>query len=456
MREQLTPSVNIPSSTNQNIPTSLNPPSTPNFPSQENLTSSNAFSSFSPSTATILPQEFNSFTTDSQSPWLPNSNSSSLPASTLQPSNNQYLNNPVQPDQPQQDFVLYESRTPNVHRTPSLSTASVLTAQNRRHSSHLASASPLPQNQRVAAIIQSTGHSSNSAFTHRFTSPAQPVQHQHFYASAPVSPAPLQQPQRSRPQVPLFSQSSGSIPRTPNMAFQDMDLFGDEFTPFEGGSSTQNSYSSAFSSPAIPTMYDPINNLSSSSSTTNMSFVSPRDLSLRDTFATASAPNSAAFTNLTTPSTYNESPAFEYQDSPFVGQDGLDDNPTVQSGDPWFSLFPDAENFEQANATNSPLLVEEELEVAEQLNAKKDPRRKSGSATSPMSATSGIRKPSKALPPIIVEDSNDTVAMKRARNTLAARKSRQRKMQRMEELEDEITRLTAEVAHWKEKALRRT
>ncbi|KAF7909169.1 hypothetical protein EAE99_011539 [Botrytis elliptica] len=456
MREQLTPSVNITSSPNQTIPTSLNPPSTPNFPSQENLTSSNAFSSFSPSTATILPQEFNSFTTDSQSPWLPNSNSSSLPASTHQPSNNQYLNNPVQPDQPQQDFVLYESRTPNVHRTPSLSTASALTAQNRRHSSHLASASPLPQNQRVAAIIQSTGHSSNSAFTNRFNSPAQLVQHQHFYASAPVSPAILQQPQRSRPQVPLFSQSTGSIPRTPNMAFQDMDLFGDEFTPFEGGSSTQNSYSSAFSSPAIPTMYDPINNLSSSSSTTNMSFVSPRDLSLRDSFATASAPNSAAFTNLTTPSTYNESPAFEYQDSPFIGQDGLNDNTTVQTGDAWFSLFPDAENFEQANATNSPLLVEEELEVAEQLNAKKDTRRKSGSATSPMSATSGIRKPSKALPPIIVEDSNDTVAMKRARNTLAARKSRQRKMQRMEELEDEITRLTAEVAHWKEKALRRT
>ncbi|KAM0132204.1 hypothetical protein ACHAO1_006961 [Botrytis cinerea] len=348
--------------------------------------------------------------------------------------------------------------------------------QNRRHSSHLASASPLLQNQRVAAIIQSTGHSSNSAFTNRFNSPAQLVQHQHFYPSAPVSPATLQQPQRSRPQVPLFSQSTGSIPRTPNMAFQgnsindhsharlrndshlhsDMDLFGDEFTPFEGGSSTQNSYSSAFSSPAIPTMYDPINNLSSSSSTTNMSFVSPRDLSLRDSFATASAPNSAAFTNLTTPSTYNESPAFEYQDSPFVGQDGLNDNTTVQTGDAWFSLFPDAENFEQANATNSPLLVEEELEVAEQLNAKKDTRRKSGSATSPMSATSGIRKPSKALPPIIVEDSNDTVAMKRARNTLAARKSRQRKMQRMEELEDEITRLTAEVAHWKEKALRRT
>ncbi|KAJ8069814.1 hypothetical protein OCU04_000229 [Sclerotinia nivalis] len=350
------------------------------------------------------------------------------------------------------DFVLFETRTPNVHRTPSLSNTPSFTGQNRRHSSNLVSASPLLQNQRVAAIIQSTGHPSTSAFTNRFNSPAQLVPHQHFYASAPASPATLQQPQRSRPQVPLFSQSTGSISRNSNMALQDMDLF-DEFTPFEGGTSTQNSYSSAFSSPAVATMYDPTNNLSSSSST-NMGFVSPQDLSLRDSFA--SAPNSAAFTNLTTPSTYNESPAFEqYDDSPFVSHGSLNDNNAVQ-GDPWFSLFPDVDNIEQPNATNSPLAVEEELEVSDQLNEKKDNRRKSGSATSPMSATSGVRKPSKALPPIIVDNPNDTVAMKRARNTLAARKSRQRKMQRFEELEDQIAKLTAERDHWKEKALRRS
>jgi hypothetical protein len=46
--------------------------------------------------------------------------------------------------------------------------------------------------------------------------------------------------------------------------------------------------------------------------------------------------------------------------------------------------------------------------------------------------------------------------MKRARNTLAARKSRQRKMQRFEELEDKIAKLEAERDHWKNIALRRT
>ena len=45
--------------------------------------------------------------------------------------------------------------------------------------------------------------------------------------------------------------------------------------------------------------------------------------------------------------------------------------------------------------------------------------------------------------------------MKRARNTLAARKSRQRKMQRFEELEDEIAKLKEERDHWKSLALRR-
>ncbi|APA06557.1 hypothetical protein sscle_02g013270 [Sclerotinia sclerotiorum 1980 UF-70] len=234
------------------------------------------------------------------------------------------------------------------------------------------------------------------------------------------------------------------------MALQDMDLF-DEFTPFEGGTSTQNSYSSAFSSPALATMYDPTNDFSSSSSS-NMSFVSPQDLSLRDSFS--SAPNSAAYTTLTSPSTFDGSPAFG-DDSPYISHGGLGDNNVVQ-GDPWFSLFPDVDNNEQPNAMNSPLAVEEELEVSEQLHEKKDNRRKSGSATSPMSSTSGVRKSQKILAPIIVDNPNDSVAMKRARNTLAARKSRQRKMQRFEELEDQIAKLTAERDHWKEKALRRS
>jgi len=43
--------------------------------------------------------------------------------------------------------------------------------------------------------------------------------------------------------------------------------------------------------------------------------------------------------------------------------------------------------------------------------------------------------------------------MKRARNTLAARKSRERKALRLDELEVQIEKLTTERDYWKERAL---
>jgi general control protein GCN4 len=287
------------------------------------------------------------------------------------------------------------------------------------------------------------------------------------------------QQRQTRPPVPLFSQSTGNIPQTPNMAFQgtyklftpthantcdsqpaDMDLF-DEFTAFEGGASANNNFSnhhgSAYSSPAVPTIYDPQMNLSSSSSI-NMGTISPQDL-LRSPFA-GSQPPSTSFTNLTSPSTYNESPEYDenFDASPFVGGQHLD---TIHAADPWFPLFPaDETTVDQPKTAESPLLPEEELQVASHLRSTSGGRRRSGTASSPTgthASTAGInaRKRDKPLPPIIVEDPNDTVSMKRARNTLAARKSRQRKMQKMEELEDQIAKLEAERDHWKDIALRR-
>jgi hypothetical protein len=67
----------------------------------------------------------------------------------------------------------------------------------------------------------------------------------------------------------------------------------------------------------------------------------------------------------------------------------------------------------------------------------------------------GSRRRDKPLPPIIVEDPHDVVAMKRARNTLAARKSRERKVQKFDELEEKIAKLEAERDHWKRIALGR-
>jgi len=112
---------------------------------------------------------------------------------------------------------------------------------------------------------------------------------------------------------------------------------------------------------------------------------------------------------------------------------------------------------------DSPLEPEEELQVSEHLRSNSTfTRRRAGSAASPPAgphaSISGVssRRRDKPLPPIVVDDPHDTVAMKRARNTLAARKSRQRKTQRFDELEERIVELEKDRDHWKSIALQRT
>lgn len=343
----------------------------------------------------------------------------------------------------------------------------------RRHSSHhlrhhqQGRPSLVHQNQRVAQI-QAADHSrSPSVFSNRLGSPAQSAQ---FYASsAPSSSiALIQQPRRQRPPVPLFSQNTSQIP-TPKMDLRGMvslppaaaaqrshdpDLDLDDFTGFEGGAST------TYSSPAMPSVFDLG---SSTSGASNIGTVSPRDLLVQEPFM--SAPNSTALTALTSPSIYNESPDFDsYDVSPNFGSSDFD----TGVADPWFPLFPEQET-QSATTTKdvpqqvdqSPAVTDEDLEVVEFTYASS--RRKSGGSPPSggggrHSSVAGVnsRKRDKPLPPIIVEDPNDVVAMKRARNTLAARKSRERKAQRFEDLEEKIRKLEEERDHWRNIALGRS
>lgn len=86
-------------------------------------------------------------------------------------------------------------------------------------------------------------------------------------------------------------------------------------------------------------------------------------------------------------------------------------------------------------------------------------RRRSGTATSPPSnPTSSVfgivsLARDKPLLDINVEDITDPVAKKRASNTLAARNYRERKIQRVHELEERVARLEEERDHWKSIAL---
>jgi hypothetical protein len=64
------------------------------------------------------------------------------------------------------------------------------------------------------------------------------------------------------------------------------------------------------------------------------------------------------------------------------------------------------------------------------------------------------RKGVKPLPDIVLNP-DDIIGMKRARNTIAARKSRQRKQQAVEDMENKIEELTRDRDQWKRLAMSR-
>jgi hypothetical protein len=197
----------------------------------------------------------------------------------------------------------------------------------------------------------------------------------------------------------------------------------------------------------------------------------PRTVSPRDIFQDplGSAPPSAAFTNLTSPDI----------NSPFL-TDELDSSPLFRTDDAtaWYSLFP--ENLDSngnpapvalaaptgliktghpmqrsgsnnsndlSSSSASPIILDQSI------------RRKSSVNDSPSGGVSKQRRRKGPLPPIAV-DPQDKAAVKRARNTLAARDSPQRKFDHINKLEGEnselrgrIVELVADVEKWKAIAL---
>ncbi|KAK2049176.1 bZIP transcription factor [Colletotrichum somersetense] len=203
------------------------------------------------------------------------------------------------------------------------------------------------------------------------------------------------------------------------MDLQDLDL--DDFTGFEGGAST------TYSSPAMPSVFDLGGSTSGAS---NLGTVSPQDLLIHEPFM--SAPNSTALTALTSPSVYNESPDFNdsYDVSPNFGTGdfGAGDFDSG-SGDSWFPLFPQeptpaskdvVTNKHQQQVEQSPATNADDLEVVEfsSSSGHRKSANSSPSGSARHSSVSGVnsRRRDKPLPPIIVEDPNDTVAMKRRRS----------------------------------------
>lgn len=186
--------------------------------------------------------------------------------------------------------------------------------------------------------------------------------------------------------------------------------------------------------------------------------VSPKDI-FSD--GLGSAPPSTAFTNLTSPD-INESPymADSYECSPlFTDNAGITGDTTD-----WFSLFPDSTadkpsanpmerqhsnvslSGQTSSSGNSPLILD-----TSNYNRRKSTNPMSPAGHNRHSSVSGVkpRRRKGPLPPIAV-DPEDKTALKRARNTLAARDSRQRKLDHVSSLENRIRELEEKEAAFKE------
>lgn len=189
--------------------------------------------------------------------------------------------------------------------------------------------------------------------------------------------------------------------------------------------------------------------------------VSPKDI-FNDGFG--SNPPSTAFTNLTSP---------DIGDSPFIS-DSFECSPMFQ-GEPmisntndWFSLFPEDE-IKIPDTAYAPAALSFPLErtissqsmersgsssMGSPLVLDSSFRRKSSVTNSP-ATNAGISKARRRKGPLpsISVDPSDKIALKRARNTLAARESRQRKFDHVSELELRNSELEAEIEKWKRIAM---
>ncbi|KAK8250635.1 hypothetical protein HDK77DRAFT_373539, partial [Phyllosticta capitalensis] len=303
----------------------------------------------------------------------------------------------------------------------------------------------------------------------RPSAPLQPptFNRQHFYAnSAPASTIGLRRHTSSvqnRPPVPLFSSTTpgniqqkpvsvsatmvpGNLPRAPLFASVSHSNPDNGINvAFDGAAAALDTFDwETWSGAQFTTINDPM----SASIGTAMT-VSPKDV-FNDPLS--SAPPSAAFTNLTSPSV-SESPYIDdlYDTSPMFRND------ETQSGDAWYPLFPsdDKAAGDSAPVDSAPALVKQPsttpldspapLIMDTYTRRKSDPKNSpSGLAHSSVSGVGKSRRRKGPLPPITVQDPSDKTAIKRARNTLAARESRARKYEHVQTLEARIAELESE------------
>ncbi|KAH0603692.1 uncharacterized protein H6S33_007351 [Morchella sextelata] len=341
------------------------------------------------------------------------------------------------------DTITRSQTTSNAQVSSPFSFRSIERNQFRR-----SSALPLIEN--GPSTISAT---SPSSFSHRPNPPPSYQQFAQTQSSDPSlhQPESRQQQSQHRPhQQPILDpQTAAAYFKNLTQQHQQLEstlrsykMQQEQMKAFDPEAAFNELFSPEFSSPQFTAAHD---------FNTAVPTISPQELLMNQ-------PASAATTHLTSPLSFFDSPNDSYDTSPLFAPDDI-----TQDG-AWYSLFPDAapdtedSSVSPPNPTlpvqGSPLIgsgySDDDIVDAVGDSPSTSPRFRSTSAgpNQRRSQTSGVRKRG-PLPPIVVEDPSDTVAMKRARNTLAARKSRAKKLERMEEMEIQIEELKAQVEHWK-------
>lgn len=280
------------------------------------------------------------------------------------------------------------------------------------------------------SITQSTGFPLSTS--HRFSPSSQKRLAQRLYAAS----VPSNSPHSNRPPVPLFNsagnpQSSHQGQPAQHRRVMSTSNLGQDLSvdPFDIHT---NYFKDEFESPNESTMFHYSFTNTDSPAVLPTGTISPKDL-LMD----ASAPPSTSVTDLSSPSL--DSPAmFSNDTSPMIPSD----HELPPGYENWDSLFPSVSDdvsavlaaLPKTAASASPM-----IRSASSPGMSPDP---SGRNVNKHSSVAGVnaRRREKPLPPITY-DTSDPVAVKRARNTEAARKSRARKLERNDAMERRISDL---------------
>lgn len=372
--------------------------------------------------------------------------------------------------------------------TPSLERGSTINGQSQQHQRQnsalqTSTSASSVQNAQASNIVHDIWSRASSTSFRKLNSPGP---RPHFYASsAPSSLLNLHHDKNhpTRPPVPLFNSTGNMNLQTLSHTSQplvdgklvcwislaalsltrphsDMSHGSFDFTSnFRGVTSDVSPMVSFdnigdFDMQSSTTPFSPVNQQTSvSASTTSVYTISPKDLMLD----TMSAPPSTTVTNLTTPGTnYLESPTYMIDStdtSPLFANDNLGPD-----ADSWPSLFDDELSHETDNANQeSPMLNTHVAPSMSRYDSSPGQPSSRSSHQGGHSSTSGVsaKRRDKPLPAITIEDPTDIVAVKRARNTMAARKSRQKRVERSEELVTLVADLEKKVDYWKQIALSR-